>query len=181
MKDVFKDPFTPTEDVDCEHKEEYFAQLFADVIPLKSRNKVFFKKPIKNLSSFCISQSSKVRYIALDSIDLLDVPISYLRSDCDKNLLRKLRKNAYTIGDQIDIHGCNRFEAQEALSHFFAQTKASCVLVIHGRGLTVNGRPILKTVARAWLMQQEFVLAYCEAKPNNGGDGAVKVLVKKLA
>lgn len=179
MSDIPKNQSASTNPIDDKPKEECFTQLFADVIPLKSHNKALFKNTTKKPSSLRISEPSKVRYIASDSIDALHAPTSYLKANCDKNLLRKLKKNTYPIGDQIDIHGCNRFEAQSELSHFFAKTRASCVLVIHGRGLTVNARPILKTVARAWLAQQEFVLAYCEAKPNNGGEGAVLVFLKK--
>ena len=179
ISDITKNQSSSTNSIDDRQKEERFTQLFSDVIPLKSHNKVLFQNTTKKPSSLRISEPSKVRYIASDAIDALDAPTSYLKAHCDKNLLRKLKKNAYPIGDQIDIHGCNRFEAQAELSYFFARTKANCVLVIHGRGLTVNGRPILKTVARAWLAQQEFVLAYCEAKPNNGGEGAVLVFLKK--
>jgi len=179
ISDITKKQPSSTNSIEDSPKEERFAQLFSDAIPLKTCNKAIFKPTTQKPSSLGNIKSSKVRYIASDSIDTLDAPTTYLKANCDKSLLRKLKKNAYPIGGQIDIHGCNRFEAQEELSHFFATTTANCVLVIHGRGLTVSGRPILKTVARAWLTQQEFVLAYCEAKPNNGGEGAVLVLSKQ--
>lgn len=181
MSDITKKQSSATNPIEDESNKERFAQLFSDVVPLKSSNKAIFKPITQKPSSLGSSETSKVRYITSDSVETLDAPTSYLKANCDKNLLRKLKKNAYPIGDQIDIHGCNRFEAQEELSHFFATTTANCVLVIHGRGLTVSGRPILKTVARAWLTQQEFVLAYCEAKIENGGEGAVLVLVKKIS
>lgn len=163
-----------------------FATLFSDVVPLKSTNQKSNILPIQHISPAyqplpIIKQykpNTTIRYIASDDLEALEAPSSYLKPSCDKNLLRKLRKGVYPIGDQIDIHGCNRFEAQVQLSHFFSKARANCMLVIHGRGLTPNGRPILKTIARAWLMQQEFVLAFCEAQSSEGGEGAVLVLTK---
>lgn len=164
-----------------------FATLFSDVVPLKSTNRTPNILPIQPISQACKPFSlqkkhheldTTIRYIASDDLDALEAPSSYLKPGCDKNLLRKLRKGVYPIGNQIDIHGYSRFEAQAQLSHFFAKTRAKCVLVIHGRGLTPNGRPILKTISRAWLKQQEFVLAYCEAPSNLGGEGATLILTK---
>jgi DNA-nicking Smr family endonuclease len=37
---------------------------------------------------------------------------------------------------------------------------------------------VLKQKVRAWLMQKEEVLAFCQATPPQGGAGAVLVLLK---
>ncbi|QQS16976.1 MAG: Smr/MutS family protein [Neisseriales bacterium] len=177
-----------SDDIAIDH-DTSFATLFSDVVPLKSTNQKADILPIQHISLTHqplpirkqYEPDTAIRYIASDDLDALEAPSSYLKPDCDKNLLRKLRKGVYPIGDQIDLHGCNRFEAQVALSHFFAKTQVNCLLVIHGRGLTPNGRPILKTIARAWLTQQKFVLAFCEAQSSEGGEGAVLVLTKNCS
>ena len=53
-----------------------------------------------------------------------------------------------------------------------------CVRVIHGKGLGSKDRePVLKTRVKHWLAQREEVLAYCQARPVDGGSGALVVLL----
>jgi DNA-nicking Smr family endonuclease len=53
------------------------------------------------------------------------------------------------------------------------------VRIVHGKGLgSKNREPVLKHKLRSWLMQKDEVLAYAQAKPNDGGSGAVIVLLK---
>jgi DNA-nicking Smr family endonuclease len=54
-----------------------------------------------------------------------------------------------------------------------------CVRVIHGKGIGSPGRfGILRTLVRGWLSRRVEVLAYCQARPNDGGDGALYVLLQ---
>ena len=54
-----------------------------------------------------------------------------------------------------------------------------CVRVIHGKGLRSPGRePVLKGKVQRWLAQRDEVLAFCEAPKNQGGSGALLVLLK---
>jgi len=54
-----------------------------------------------------------------------------------------------------------------------------CVRIIHGKGLrSPNREPVLKNHVRHWLMQRDEVLAFVEARPADGGSGAVVVLLK---
>ena len=54
-----------------------------------------------------------------------------------------------------------------------------CVRVVHGKGLRSPGRePVLKGKVQRWLTQRNEVLAFCEAPKNQGGGGALLVLLK---
>jgi len=54
-----------------------------------------------------------------------------------------------------------------------------CVRVVHGKGLRSPGRePVLKGKVQQWLGQRDEVLAFCEAPKNQGGSGALLVLLK---
>ena len=54
-----------------------------------------------------------------------------------------------------------------------------CVRVVHGKGLGSKDRmPVLKAKVRAWLAQREEVLAFCQARPAEGGSGALIVLLR---
>ncbi|HEX7233924.1 MAG TPA: Smr/MutS family protein, partial [Nitrosospira sp.] len=56
-----------------------------------------------------------------------------------------------------------------------------CIRVIHGKGLSSrNGEPVLKARVGSWLSQRDEVLAFCQAKPEDGGSGAVLVLLKGM-
>ena len=56
-------------------------------------------------------------------------------------------------------------------------------LVVTGRGLnSPNGVPVLRFKVQQWLTQEPFrrvVLAFCTAKREDGGPGALYVLLRK--
>ncbi len=53
-----------------------------------------------------------------------------------------------------------------------------CVRVVHGKGLGSPGKqPVLKTKTQRWLIQKNEVLAFVQAKPAEGGAGALVVLL----
>ena len=97
-------------------------------------------------------------------------------------MVRKLRSGAWVIQDQLDLHGLDRHQAHVALAAFLANCAkrgVRCVRVIHGKGLgSINKEPVLKGKVRAWLVQKEEVIAFCQARPHDGGAGAVVVLLQ---
>lgn len=119
-----------------------------------------------------------------DPETLLDTDDSlyYHRPGLGADVVRKLRAGAWVVQAQIDLHGLRRDEAREALADFIrksARQGLRCLRVIHGKGLgSVGKEPVLKGKVRAWLVQKEEVLAFCEARPNDGGAGAVLVLLQ---
>lgn len=105
----------------------------------------------------------------------------YLRTGLAQTVLRDLRRGRWVVQDEIDLHGLNRDEARQLLATFLAgclHHGKRCVRVVHGKGL---GSPqklsILRQLVRGWLAQREEVLAYCQAKPHDGGEGALLVLL----
>jgi DNA-nicking Smr family endonuclease len=73
-------------------------------------------------------------------------------------------------------------EAREALGAFIREAHKHgmrCVRVVHGKGLGSPGKePILKGKVKSWLIQKQEVLAFVQAKPAEGGAGALVVLLK---
>ncbi len=96
--------------------------------------------------------------------------------------LRKLKRGAWTIRAELDLHGLRSDEARLALAEFLAacaRRDCRCVRIVHGKGLrSKNREPVLKHKLRHWLMQREDVLAFCQARPADGGSGAAIVLLK---
>ena len=119
-----------------------------------------------------------------DPESLLDTDESlyYCRPGVRQEVVRKLRRGAWIVQAQLDLHGMRREEAREALSEFVREAVKRglrCLRVIHGKGLgSVGKEPVLKGKVRAWLVQKEEVIAFCQARPHDGGAGAVLVLLQ---
>jgi DNA-nicking Smr family endonuclease len=106
----------------------------------------------------------------------------YLREGHSPDILSKLRRGHWVIQAKIDLHGLISDEARLYVSTFISDCKKRgirCVRIVHGKGLgSRNREPILKHKLRGWLMQKDEVIAYAEAKKQDGGSGAVIVLLK---
>lgn len=106
----------------------------------------------------------------------------YLRNGLASNVLRDLRRGRWVIQDEIDLHGLNRDQARQLLADFLGENVARgrrCLRVIHGKGLGSPQRlSILRQLVRGWLAQRDEVLAYCQARPHDGGEGALIVLLR---
>ena len=106
----------------------------------------------------------------------------YLRTGQSPDVLSKLRRGFWVVQAQIDLHGLISDEAREYVAEFLGNCKKKnirCVRIVHGKGLgSRNREPVLKHKLRNWLMQKDEVIAYAQAKPEDGGSGAVIVLLK---
>ena len=106
----------------------------------------------------------------------------YLRTGQSPDLLSKLRRGFWVVQAQIDLHGLISDEAREYVAEFLSSCKKRnirCVRIVHGKGLgSRNREPVLKHKLRNWLMQKDEVIAYAQAKQEDGGSGAVVVLLK---
>jgi DNA-nicking Smr family endonuclease len=110
-----------------------------------------------------------------------DEHLSFRRPGIGTDVTRKLRRGDWSIQRQIDLHGLRRDDAREALSIFIREAfkhGIRCVRVVHGKGLGSPGKaPILKSRVHSWLVQKNEVLAFVQAKPADGGAGALLVLL----
>ncbi|GIX21620.1 MAG: hypothetical protein KatS3mg121_0403 [Gammaproteobacteria bacterium] len=96
-------------------------------------------------------------------------------------MLRKLRGGRYRIGAELDLHGLRAGEARAALAEFLREARGRgtrCVRIVHGKGRGSGRRgPVLKPLVTDYLARREDVLAFCTARPNDGGSGALYVLL----
>jgi DNA-nicking Smr family endonuclease len=119
-----------------------------------------------------------------DSATLLDVDeaLSFRRPGIGPDVTRKLRKGDWSIQRELDLHGFRREEARDRLSAFIRAASREglrCVRVVHGKGLGSPGKtPVLKSKVHSWLVQKNEVLAFVQARGDEGGAGAVVVLLK---
>jgi DNA-nicking Smr family endonuclease len=121
-----------------------------------------------------------------DASTLLDVDdaLSFRRPGVGLDVTRKLRKGHWSIQREIDLHGFRREDARQALSAFIREAHrhgVRCVRVVHGKGLGSPGKtPVLKAKVQGWLVQKKEVLAFVQARGDEGGAGALVVLLKPL-
>ena len=97
-----------------------------------------------------------------------------------------LRNGLYSIQGQIDLHGFSRGDAQKAVEEFIEQMsrfRSCCVKIIHGRGInSQTDYAVLKESLPRWLTckrMSRIVVAYASAPMNDGGVGAVYVLLRQ--
>ncbi len=100
--------------------------------------------------------------------------------------LGELRRGTYSVSQSVDLHGKSLDEAREDLLRFLARETSMgerAVLVVHGKGNhSPKGQSVLRLEVAAWLSQgaaSEYVSAFCTALPDEGGDGALRVLLRQ--
>ncbi|MBS0516204.1 MAG: Smr/MutS family protein [Proteobacteria bacterium] len=107
--------------------------------------------------------------------------LSYLKDGHSPLLLRKLKRGQFSVADEIDLHQMTQAVAREAIAQFLAESRRErhlCVKIIHGKGLrSRNEGPVLKRLVDGLLRRRADVLAFASAKANQGGTGAVIVLL----
>jgi len=119
-----------------------------------------------------------------DASTLLEVDeaMSFRRPGIGIDVARKLRRGHWSIQREIDLHGFRTEDAREALASFLREAVKlglRCVRVVHGKGLGSPGKtPVLKGKVHGWLIQKNEVLAFVQARADEGGAGALVVLLK---
>jgi DNA-nicking Smr family endonuclease len=99
----------------------------------------------------------------------------------DKGEADALRRGKRPIEARLDLHGMNQSEAHAALSRTIRAGRKSgrrTLLVITGKGRAGGG--VLRRLLPLWL--EEFsrdVLAFSEARPEDGGAGAYYLRLRK--
>lgn len=110
-----------------------------------------------------------------------DPALNYSAPGVGPDVMKKMRKGHWPVQDELDLHGMNRDQARDALGAFLTkaqQRNHRCVCVIHGRGFGSRGQePVLKSMVHSWLVQKG-VVAFCQARNNEGGEGALIVLLR---
>lgn len=124
----------------------------------------------------------RARFDISDSDEFIEGNIAGL----DRRVLQKLRKGDFAFRDHLDLHGMNREVARREVEEFLEEAHSRgqrCVLIVHGRGHNSKDNiPVLKVALKAWLERGRIarsVLAFCTARPTDGGAGAMYVLLRR--
>ncbi len=172
----------------AEAERNLFTRAIGQVQPIaaKPRVQVNMPAPVPRRLQQDIDDAAALQESMSDEFDvstLLDVDdqMSFRRPGIGTDVTRKLRKGEWSIQGQIDLHGLRSDEARNAVGQFIRDAKRMgwrCVRVVHGKGLGSPGKePVLKSKVQRWLVQKNEVLAFVQAKPSDGGAGALVVLL----
>ena len=169
-------------------ERELFAQTVGRVQPIADTGRVLLESPKGEPRPLqhALDEQAALQESMSDEFDvstLLDVDdqMSFRRPGIGTDVTRKLRRGDWTLQGQIDLHGLRSDEAREALGQFVRDAYRMgwrCVRVVHGKGLgSPSKTPVLKAKVQRWLVQKSEVLAFVQARPLDGGAGALVVLL----
>lgn len=172
----------------AEAEKNLFTRAIGKVAPLPAHNKAHLPHPPRQ--PVATQRQKDEAQVIQDSLSdefdvstLLDTDeaLSFRRPSVGPEVTRKLRKGDWAIQREIDLHGLRSDEARLALTTFIRDAHKHgirCVRVVHGKGLGSPGKtPVLKSKVHSWLVQKNQVMAFVQAKPAEGGAGALLVLL----
>ena len=170
-------------------EKNLFITAAGAVQPLLHKPKALLKKkpPLPEPKQQQLDDQAVLREAISDEFDVstllsTDDHLSFRRPGIGTDVTHKLRRGDWSIQRQLDLHGLRSDEARERLGDFIRESHRHgirCVRVVHGKGLGSPGKaPVLKSKVHSWLVQKKEVLAFVQAKPADGGAGALVVLLQ---
>jgi len=168
------------EDFSFPFEVKSWEELTQKVNPLKEKNYYFVQNP---KSPFYFSEKDWPPPKIEINLSLTSEYIEGKRSWVSKEVLWKLKEGKFSVQGVLNLRGLFVEEARVLFEEFIRNALLkglNCILIIHGRGLSSKGEPVLKNKVREWLDRgpyRKYVLAYASARPCDGGLGATYVLI----
>lgn len=173
-----------------ELEKRAFKKAMDGVAPLSKKGRELQLKPEKNDSKVQVDANLALQELIDGKLEF-SLEFSGEFVECrvvglDSLVLDKLRAGQYSPEAHVDLHGQNAEQAHASLLRFIRhsyQRNLRNVIVVTGRGLnSPNGISVLRDRIQSWLTRDPFkrvVLAFCTARPHDGGPGALYVLLRK--
>jgi len=175
------------------NERELFLEAMADVEPINRENRLEPNcAPCISIDSENDSKDETMQQLSNlvnsgEGFVVADTP-EYIEGtgyNIHPEISKRLHRGDFSIQSHIDLHGFDVEDARKAFENFFKDsitTGKRAVLVVHGRGLSSPGRPVLKTKVIEWLTRgpwRKWVIAFSSARSCDGGAGATYVLLRQ--
>lgn len=170
------------------HDDSMAKLLGMGVKPIAQNKVAPYRKPIEPIPRQRLLDDQRVMEELLAESDEMASfesgdELKFLRSGYSTRLLKKLRRGDYAIQDELDLHGLNASEAKVETHGFInecARDNVRAIRIVHGKGRNSAGRtPVIKRMLLGWLAKNQHVIGVVSTPANDGGTGAVYVLLGK--
>lgn len=169
-------------------QEDEFALAMRQVTPIRKKGRSVIAPPklspprVIHTPTLDDFMAGKLEFAISGSDEYLEGHVVGL----DELILTRLREGQFSPEAHYDLHGLNSEQAFESLKEFIHTAwlkDLRTVLIITGRGRnSPAGQSILRQKLQLWLTREPFkrvTLAFCTAKPHDGGPGSIYVLLRR--
>ncbi len=177
---------------DLEKEEKVFLEAMKDVNPIASNNRAATNVRARPSEDVKIGLETEIvaqlkNLVMYGEGFVISETPEYMEGtghDVHPEFARKLHRGDFSIQAHIDLHGLGADEAKKSFEEFLTEAVKSgkrAVLIIHGRGLSSPGEPVLKNKVSEWLTRghwRKWVIAFSSAQSYDGGTGATYVLLR---
>ena len=179
--------------VQAENRPDLFQQAMQGVTPIKTDAPISImtrrrppKPDAQTLArrAAALGQDGSASIAELSDTQALLNPVaseaflSFRQATLQHRIFDQLKTGKLRWYEAVDLHGCSIEQARTAVLELIDIAKAAnqnVVKIVHGKG----PQAILKTCVNGWLRQHREVLAFVSAPSEQGGTGAVLVLLKR--
>jgi DNA-nicking Smr family endonuclease len=106
--------------------------------------------------------------------------------DVSRHTIDRLARGEFAVGRHLDLHGYTLEDARVLVDEFLAGRQKGldrCVLIVTGKGRnSPGGAGVLRLCVPEWIAKgpsSRRVLGFVTARPCDGGDGALYVLLRR--
>ena len=172
-------------------EDELFHQEMAGVKPLPKKQVVIPPKPSEPTESQLARREAAVADIKLDpntlSTEYVEMVnphdvLEYKRNGVQEGVYRKLRLGKYPSEAVLDLHRKSLQQARKDVFEFIQDSSRfglRTIMILHGKGERSDPPALLKSYVNKWLPSLPQVMAFHSAQKQDGGAGAVYVLLQK--
>jgi DNA-nicking Smr family endonuclease len=173
-------------------EEFLFQQEMAGVAPLQHEARVLPKRGPTATSAAArreaaVAETGDPNFLKDDDLPKLDpwYVLSFKRPGVQNGVFRKLKQGRYAAEARLNLHRRSVAASRKELYEFVMQAQElglRSVQIVHGKGQNSREQEqasIIKGCVNHWLQQFEQVLAFHSATVQQGGTGAVFVLLRK--
>lgn len=168
-----------------------FKQELAGVKPL-AQNRASVRAPVSGPSEAQLARRASAEshvqkdenLLTTEYVEMVDPHdiIEFKRGGVQEGVYRKLRLGKYATEAVLDLHRKTVEQSRQEVFEFIQECTRfglRTVMILHGKGDRSQQPALLKSYVNKWLPNLPQVMAFHSAQRQDGGAGAMYVLLKK--